>query len=225
MQANRAPAGDGSRSFIENARRAQIVDAAIQTIAEVGYGQASFARIAKRAGLSSTGLISYHFANKDELISQVASETQAAIGQFVGQRVQVQTTASGMLRAYIEAVVEFIAAHGTQMQALLQIFLNFRPEGGGRSYDTTTEQTVLSPVESILRHGQLGGEFRQFDPRVMAFTIQRAVDGLPFLLETYPDTDLESYARELVTLFDLATRIGSQPTETAGLTPTEEISS
>jgi hypothetical protein len=40
----------------------------------------------------------------------------------------------------------------------------------------------------------------------MAVTIQRAVDGVPFLLETHPDTDLDSYARELVTLFDLATR-------------------
>ena len=40
----------------------------------------------------------------------------------------------------------------------------------------------------------------------MAVTIQRAVDGLPFPLETHPGTDPDSYARELVTLFDLATR-------------------
>jgi AcrR family transcriptional regulator len=206
MQASLPSGGDTSRTFIENARRAQIVDAATHTIAEVGYGQASFARIAKRAGLSSTGLISYHFANKDELITQVVTETTAAIGEFVGRRVQAQSTATGMLRAYIEAVVEFIAAHGVQMHALLQIFLNFRPEGGGRSYDATTEQLVLSPLESILRHGQVGGELRHFDTRVMAATIQRAVDGLPFLLESHPDTDLAAYARELVTLFDLATR-------------------
>ncbi len=203
----------GSRTFTENARRAQIVEAAIQTIAELGYGRASFAQIAKRAGLSSTGLISYHFANKDEVITQVVTEAHAALGQFVGQRVQAQTTAAGMLRAYIEAVVDFIASHGMQMQALLQIFLNFRPTSGGRSYDATTEQMVVSEVENILRHGQDGGEFRQFDARVMAVTIQRAVDGLPFLLETYPDTDLGAYARELVMLFDLATRQPEVPTD------------
>ena len=39
----------------------------------------------------------------------------------------------------------------------------------------------------------------------MAMAIQRAIDGLPFLLERYPDLDLETYARELVTLFSLAT--------------------
>ncbi|MEA2704521.1 MAG: hypothetical protein QOD63_2466 [Actinomycetota bacterium] len=214
MQASPTSASDGargSRTFIENARRAQIVDAAVRTIAELGYGRASFARIAQRAGLSSTGLISYHFANKNELITQVVTETHAAIGQLVGRRVGAESTARGKLRAYIEGVVEFTASHGVQMQALLQIFLNFRPEGAGRSYDATTEQAVMSPVEGILRHGQESGEFRPFDIRVMAVTIQRAVDGLPFLLETYPDTDLGSYARELVTLFDLATRLEGSP--------------
>jgi len=205
-------AGDrSSRTFTENARRAQIVEAAIQTIAELGFGRASFAQIARRAGLSSTGLISYHFANKDEVITQVVTEAHAALGQFVGQRVQAQTTATAMLRAYIIAVVDFTAAHGVQMQALLQIFLNFRPAAGGRSYDASTEQMVVSDVERILRHGHDTGEFRQFDTQVMAVTIQRAVDGLPFLLETHPDTDLGSYARELVTLFDLATRRGQAP--------------
>jgi len=40
---------------------------------------------------------------------------------------------------------------------------------------------------------------------VMAMVIQRAVDGLPFLLATYPDTDVDAYAREVTTLFELAT--------------------
>jgi predicted regulator of Ras-like GTPase activity (Roadblock/LC7/MglB family) len=65
---------------------------------------------------------------------------------------------------------------------------------------------VVSPVEDILRRGQDGGEFRMFDTRVMAAVIQRAVDGLPFLLATHPDIDVDAYAREVVTLFELATR-------------------
>ena len=36
-------------SFIEQARRRQIIDAAIDTIAAVGYANASFARIAAQA--------------------------------------------------------------------------------------------------------------------------------------------------------------------------------
>ncbi len=189
------------RTFIETARRAQIVEAAIETIAEVGYTHASFARIAKRAGLSSTGLISYHFADKDELIQQVVGTIFSAIGQFMAERLEPQAGAADVLRTYIEANAEFIGTHRTQMKAFLDIFMN-----GGFHYDETAELTVVSPIEEILRRGQAGGEFRAFDTRVMAVVIQRAVDGLPFLLATYPDIDVNAYAREVVTLFELATR-------------------
>lgn len=197
MQATRGK----SRTFTEVARRAQIVAAAIETIAELGLARASFAQIAKRAGLSSTGLISYHFADKEELLDQVVTEVYGAIGQFMHQQMQRQSSAAEALATYIQANVEFIGAHRTQMKALLEIFMH-----GALPYDTTTEQGVTSPVEEILRRGQKAGEFREFDTRIMATAIQRAVDGLPFLLATHPDIDVDAYAREIVTLFALATR-------------------
>lgn len=201
MQANNI-AGKGSRrTFTETARRAQIVEAAIETIAEVGYARASFARIAKRAGLSSTGLISYHFASKDELIARVVVTIYSAMGQFMARRMEGQSSAADALRTYIQANAAFIGTHRIQMKAFLDIFMN-----GGLHYDETTELTVVSPVEEILRRGQENGEFRPFDTRVMAVVIQRAVDGLPFLLATYPDVDVDAYAREVVTLFELATQ-------------------
>ena len=188
-------------TFTETARRAQIVEAAIETIAEAGYARASFAQIAQRAGLSSTGLISYHFASKEELIEQVVGTIFRMIEQFMAERMAQPSSAADALRAYIAANAAFIGTHRTQMKALLDIFLN-----GGLHYDETTELTVVSPVEEILRQGQERGEFRAFDTRVMATVIQRAVDGLPFLLATHPDVDVDAYAREVVTLFDLATR-------------------
>ncbi|HVW42808.1 MAG TPA: TetR/AcrR family transcriptional regulator [Amycolatopsis sp.] len=187
------------RSFTAQARRAQIVAAAIETIAELGFSQASFARIAERAGLSSTRLISYHFAGKKELIEQVIAEVYQEIGTFMGERVQAQTTATGALHAYLESYLEFVAGHRTQMKALLAIFLS-----GGLDYDPADQEVqTLSPIEAILRDGQKAGEFRDFDTRVMAATVQRSLDGIPMMLETYPDLDLDTCARELVTLFDL----------------------
>jgi AcrR family transcriptional regulator len=183
------------------ARRAQIVEAAIATIAEVGYHSASFARIAGRAGLSSTGLISYHFSGRDELIEEVVAKVIGDIGTFMAGRMAGLAGPAAALRAYIEGNIEFIGAHRADMKALLEIFLN-----GGFRYDATTEQAVVSPLEGILREGQRSGVFRGFDAKVMATLIQRAVDGLPFLLATEPGLDVESYAAEVVTTFDLATR-------------------
>lgn len=205
MQA-RSSAGKQNRSFTEQARRAQIVAAAITTIAEVGYPNASFAQIAKRAGLSSTGLISYHFASKDELIGEVVRTVLAGIGPFMAERMQAagsaaEGPAAAALRAYIEGSIEFIDTHREQMKALTEVFVN-----GGLSYDAGSEDTVVSPLEEVLRAGQRSGEFRDFDPTVMATLIQREIDGLPFLLDMRPGLDVAVYGREVVTVFDLATR-------------------
>jgi AcrR family transcriptional regulator len=201
MQAERGTGASPARTFTEAGRRAQIVAAAIETIAEVGYANASFARIASRAGLSSTGLISYHFASKSDLMAQVADETYAAIGKHMAARMSGAQGPPQALEAYIRGITEFIAAHRRPMKAVLEIFMN-----GGIRYTPGTEIVVLSPVEEILRAGQAAGEFREFDVRIMAAVIQRAVDGLPFLLETHPDIDIDGYADELVTTFTLATR-------------------
>ena len=137
------------RTFTEQARRAQIVQGAIATIAEAGDRGASFAQIARRAGLSSTGLISYHFAGRDELIAEVAAKVIADISAFMSARLEGVSDPAAALRGYIEGTIEFIDTHRAEMKALLEIFLN-----GGLHYDATTYQAAVSPVASILRAGQ-----------------------------------------------------------------------
>ena len=153
--------------------------------------------------MSSTGLISYHFAGKDELIEEVVRAVYDAISAFMTERMRAASDAPQALRTYIEANVEFIGAHRTQMKALMEIFMN-----GALAYGTATEQAVVSPIEDILRQGQRSGAFRAFDARVMATVIQRAVDGLPFLMASVPTLDVDAYATEVAMLFELATRSG-----------------
>jgi AcrR family transcriptional regulator len=196
---------DQDRSFTATARRAQIIEATIETIAEVGYAQTSFGRIAQRAGVSSTRLISYHFAGKQELIERVVEEIVTRIGSFVAARMADQTSAAGVLRAYIESNIDFVAQHRTEMKALLGIFLNGALTPGPES-ESSGPATAVSHVEQILREGQRGGEFRDFDVTVIATSIQRTIEGIPLLCESRPDFDLAACARELVTLFELATR-------------------
>ena len=57
----------GQKSFIEQARREQIVDAAIDVLYESGFAAASLGAIAERIGVSK-GVLSYHFAGKRELL-------------------------------------------------------------------------------------------------------------------------------------------------------------
>ena len=76
-----------------------------------------------------------------------------------------------------------------------------------RGYDAATDEPrAHAPLEELLAAGQAAGELRDFDVFVMASTLQRTLDGLPYLLRSAPGLDLAAYADELVTLFDLATR-------------------
>jgi len=190
-----------TRSATASARRAQIITATIAVIAEEGFGHATFARIAEHAELSSTRLISYHFAGKDELVHAVVAHVFERIGRFMYERVAAAADAPGRLRAYIEGNVEFIATHRAEMKALLEILL-----GGGLPADPAGFGKASSHVESILREGQADGVFRDFDPRVMATAVHRSIEGLAFLLYAEPDLDTTAYAGELVTLFELGTR-------------------
>ncbi|OEV31615.1 hypothetical protein AN219_03990 [Streptomyces nanshensis] len=223
------PATPEARTAAATTRRAQIIEATIATIAELGYRRTTFARIAERGGLSSTRLISYHFAGKDELVRAVVADVYASINRFLAERAVEEPasrpigqppgepaqpyTASDELRAYITGVVAFVDGHRTRMSALQSVFAALHDEEGNpAAYDAATDRGVLGHIQDILRRGQEDGEFRAFDTLVMAATLQRSLNGLPFLRRTEPDLDLPSYAEELVTLFDLATRApGERP--------------
>lgn len=200
-----SPTGQENRTFIEEARRAQIVQAAIDTIVELGFAHASFAQIAKRAGISKS-VISYHFAGKDDLLEQVVTDVFRAGAAFVVPRIEAQPAASGALRAFLEADVEFIGSHAGHIQAVNEIITNLRNANGESPWDTASMEWLLDGIASLLRWGQETGEFREFSIRVMALTIHAAVSEVARQVGAYPDINLDPYARELVTLFDRATR-------------------
>ena len=197
------------RTFTELARRAQIVAAAIETIAEMGYGQASFAQIAQRAGLSSTGLISYHFASKDELIEQLVDEVVTAGQAFMGPRIEAAVGARAKLRAYLESNLEFMASHRAHIVAVAEIFNALPRERGGQPapYGVWHERGIAQ-LQDLLRQGQRAGEFASLSTRVMALTIRAAIDAVGYQLGADPNLDLKTNARELSALFDRATRSG-----------------
>src|SRR5260370_13281634 len=106
------------RSFAETARRAQMVDCAIDTIAEVGFAKASVDQIAKRAGVSK-GVITYHFPNKEEIVDAIIEKVMAAGRAYMEPRIRAETSAAGRLRAYIESDLEFIDAYRKSLIALV----------------------------------------------------------------------------------------------------------
>jgi len=199
-------------TFTEAARRGQIIEAAIDTIAEVGFGRASLARIGERVGISK-GLIGYHFAGKDDLIKQVVIHVLEAGRAYIIPRVFAESTGPAILRAYIESNLTFMREHRNYMVAVVEILRNgaFTTDSGLRVDGQDIDVATQLLTEQLVRL-QAAGELRSdFDPAVMAVAIRAAIDVVPHRLILDPDFDIENYAKEIVAIFDRATRARDSP--------------
>lgn len=204
-----AASDEPERTFIETARRAQIAAAAIDTIAEVGYTGASFARIAERAGISR-GLISYHFDNKDDLIKQVVHEAAGQAIAYIRPRVLAESTGPAMLRAYIESNLAFMRDHRNNVIAMIEISRS--AEGRRIHSGDTAVINAVGALEHVLSESQTAGQFRpDFDPHVMAIAIRAAIEAASPRLALDPEFDMDNYASQIITVFDLATRVEGKP--------------
>jgi TetR/AcrR family fatty acid metabolism transcriptional regulator len=94
MRSENISHGQEERSFIERARRGQIVQCAIDAIAELGYANASLAEIARRAGVSK-GVISYHFEGRRELVEEVVKSVLAKATEVMRPRIIAERSVAG----------------------------------------------------------------------------------------------------------------------------------
>lgn len=193
------------RSVTAVARRAQIVRAAIETLADVGFDKTSFAEITRRAGLSSQRLISYHFEDKNDLLWQIVEDVYRDAARFMGERMQGADTAVERLRAYIEANLEFLRDHPQEVTALTEIGPHLSTGSGQSPTSIHEQQPVLDGLTPILRDGQEAGEFRAFDVQAVAVMIRASIERAAQWLHADPPLDFEPYRRELVHTFLLTT--------------------
>jgi AcrR family transcriptional regulator len=198
--------GGQPKSFIEEARRRQIIAAAVEVISDLGYVNASLARIAEHAGISK-GVISYHFAGKDELMTQLVIQLYVSAAEYIAPRVGAAAGARDCLLAYLAANLGFIEANTTYVAALVEVVTNLRDaEGRPKFASADRESDIIAPLVDIMTEGQRTGEFGEFDPLLMAKSIRDAIDGAAGRAVREPDFAMDAYSAHLRRLFDTATR-------------------
>lgn len=193
-------------SVTTSARRAQIVQATIDTLADLGYDQASFARITERAGLSSPRMISYHFAGKQDLMRQIVIDVFELGAKFMVERIEVEDTSVRRLRAYLEANLRFLRDHPREVAALTEIGPHLRTESGSAYTSAGAQEPSVHGLAELLADGQRAGEFREFNTRSMAVMIRGAIEAAAQRVNGQSSLDFEDYARELVTVFALGSK-------------------
>lgn len=198
-------AGQSARSFIEEARRAQIVASAIEVIAEHGYAPATMDRIARHAGISRS-LINYHFAGRDDLIGQLVLDVFGRGAAVMVPLVEAAQSPRDKLTAYITGNLEFIAENRTAIVALVRVVAAVDTAEGLPGIGPDAADQGLEYLRQILRDGQAAGEFADFDVHQMAVSIRNVIDGVSTQLAADRDLDLAALTHEITTLFHRATR-------------------
>ena len=208
MGTNRGGAVAGASTFTQLKRRDQLVGCAIDAIAELGFPRTSVAEVARRAGVSK-GVVSYHFAAKDDLISAVIADILGSMAEYV----QPRLLAAGPLEfpekfiaPYIGTWVEYFRTHAREVIALVRIYNSFRDESGRPNPAFEVRADEVTAVEQVLARGQAKGLLGAFSARVMAASLKAVLDDLLIQFAADPDLDIEAYGAELVALFERAAR-------------------
>lgn len=195
------------RTFTEQARRAQIVTAAVDVLADEGFRAASLQRIAQRAGVSKP-LILYHFDSKDELLRQVLFDTVGAMSHAAVADLDLVAPPPDVLRDLVHRSAEVGVSHRRERRAVQQIITNLGPgRDGGPVVMPSDAGQLHDALEGLFRAGQASGHFRaDLDTRVMAITYQAAIDAMHTHIDTEPDADPVRYADSLVDILLAAVR-------------------
>lgn len=202
--------GQKAPSFIEQARRRQIVGAAVDTVARQGFGAASLAAIARTAGVSK-GVISYHFSGKEELMEACVEQIYSGIAERVVPQLEGLAPLE-LIRTHIMAVAHEGLTHRDEMFAVAEIVTHLRTKDGARRYSITDNEELYQGLEYMYAYGTAEGVLREFDHRVMAVTVQAALDSMFTYWVARPETDLIAHAEQLADLVIAAIRDPGGPT-------------
>lgn len=220
----------GASTFTQLKRRDQLVDCAIGAIAELGFPRASVAEVARRAGVSK-GVVTYHFAAKDDLIAAVIAYVLDSMAQYVQPRMyaaEPDKYPEKFIGPYITTWIHYFQSHARDVIALVRIYNSFRDESGRPNPAFDVRSDEVTAVEQVLKRGQEKGLLGVFSARVMAASMKAVLDDVLIQFADDPDLDLEAYATELAALFERATRPDPDPAshragpDTNGRTALEE---
>ncbi|SFS15790.1 transcriptional regulator, TetR family [Microbacterium sp. cf046] len=166
----RAPRGSYAKG---QARRQQIVDAALVVFARSGFHSGSLREIAKRVGLTPTGLM-HHFANKEDLFTEVLRQRDEAIREAAGDPHE---------HTLIEQATK-VVAYNQEDRGLTSLYATVSAESTDSEHPAHEHfarryRDTAAAATPILVAAQADGEVRtDIDPQLAPRLISAVMDGI-----------------------------------------------
>ena len=159
-------------------RREQMLQAALEVMAERGYPETRIADVAERAG-TSPALVIYYFKTKDQLLTEAMRYSEDNWYAAGTSRMAAIPTAAGQLEELVamsclpEADAEPNSSWGQWLDLWAQAVRHPEVAGVRQKFDERWRETI----SSLVLAGQEAGEFGPVDPADFAIALSALLDG------------------------------------------------
>ena len=159
-------------------RREQMLQAALEVVAERGYPETRIADVAERAG-TSPALVIYYFKTKDQLLTEAIRYSEDNWYAAGTSRMAAIPTAAGQLEELVamsclpEADAEPNSSWGQWLDLWAQAVRHPEVAGVRQKFDERWRETI----SSLVLAGQEAGEFGPVDPAGFAIALSALLDG------------------------------------------------
>jgi AcrR family transcriptional regulator len=160
-------------------RREQMLQAALEVMAERGYPETRIADVAERAG-TSPALVIYYFKTKDQLLTEAIRFSEDNWYATGTRRMAGIPTAAGRLAELVamsclpEADAEPPSSWVLWLDLWAQSVRHSEVAGVRQKFDERWRETI----SSLVLAGQEAGEFGPVDPADFAVALSALLDGL-----------------------------------------------
>lgn len=195
----RRPRGEYAKSA---ARRQEIIEAAVEVFATVGYHKGSLRDVADRVGMSQAGLL-HHFPSKEQLLAGVLTWRDDDARAFMGEPA---ATGTDLLRGLVD-----LATYNSGRPQLVELHVILSGEGASvehplHDYFVQRYERVYTAIRDAFVEAAERGQLRDgVDPSSAAKTVIALLDGLQLQWLLHRDqvdmaADLRRYLQLLLTV-------------------------
>lgn len=200
LDRSETPGKESRRRRSPEERRPQIIRAAAEAVAQLGYANATLTEIAQRSG-ASKGLLWHYFTDRDDLMHQTVVSLSESLRAGLLADIDTDGTVPDVVRAVFTRTALFTRTHPDELEALDQIVHNLRAPDGRRRISMLDYEAIYAEHTALLTRGQREGTIRHGDLRMMVVSYQALIDGLIGHLQAHPELDPRAHADEVAALF------------------------
>ncbi|UCG61048.1 MAG: TetR/AcrR family transcriptional regulator [Candidatus Zixiibacteriota bacterium] len=171
-----------ARTTDKEAKRKQIIEAALKVFARKGLSNFKMAEIAEEAVVGKGTLYEY-FRTKEELIMGSISQFMMEFEEYVMAQIVAVDGPVEKIERIVQASCEYCLKNEEQLDAMLDFYAVGIPRSGGGPalMDLAPRyRSVIQWVGDVIQEGIDKGLFRKVDPESVASIVVAVLDGFIF---------------------------------------------